>query len=74
MTHQYTASQVLDISQSCTKAMRERTAEELALGYVRYEALRKCHPHGFTLLCKENIEQGTPFDYLVDTKLVTQTQ
>lgn len=40
--------------------------EELALGYLRYEALRKLNPAQFNTLCRKNIMENKFFDSLVD--------
>jgi hypothetical protein len=51
------------------QAMTERDPRELAIGYLRYEALRKLGPHRYALLCQRNIHEGKRFDDLVDELL-----
>lgn len=43
-----------------------RGIDILALGYVRYETLRKLSPKQFSDLYKRNIKENIPFDKLVD--------
>jgi hypothetical protein len=47
------------------KAMEDHFDRELALGFVRYERLRKMNPNQFAKLHEENMK-GKPFDHLVD--------
>lgn len=47
------------------KAMEDNFDRELALGFVRYERLRKMNPNQFAELHEANMK-GWPFDYLVD--------
>ncbi len=42
-----------------------RNARELAIGYLRYEALRKLNPRQFAEICLKNL-QGENFDALID--------
>ena len=49
---------------------RRRTIHELALGFLRYEALRKCNPMTFQDLFLQNLH-GARFDDLVD-ELITR--
>lgn len=51
------------------QAMTERDPRELALGYLRYEALRKLGPASYAQLCRKNIHEGHRFDDLVDELL-----
>ncbi len=44
----------------------ERTVEELALGWLRYEALRKVTPWSYAELNKQNLVTRRAFDDLVD--------
>ena len=53
------------------QAMTERDPKELALGFLRYEALRKLGPASYSELCRRNIEAGYRFDDLVD-ELITK--
>ena len=47
------------------EVISERAVEELALGWLRYEALRKLNPRQYSDLSKENLT-GRAFDDLVD--------
>lgn len=51
-------------------AMANRTREELALGYLRYEVVRKLSPRAFRALYKLNLS-GHRFDDLVDEAIRT---
>jgi len=51
-----------------TKVSGAFNARELALGYLRYEALRKLNPREFSALVTRNIE-GENFDKMV-TELI----
>jgi hypothetical protein len=52
------------------QAMTERDPRELAIGYLRYEALRKLGPASYAELCRRNY-YGTNFDVMVD-ELITK--
>ena len=54
-----------------SQTMTEHDPRELALGYLRYEALRKLGPHKYAELCRKNIREGKRFDDLVD-ELITK--
>jgi hypothetical protein len=54
-----------------SQTMTERDPRELALGFLRYEALRKLGPHKYAELCRKNIREGRRFDDLVD-ELITK--
>ncbi len=49
------------------------TPEELALGWLRYEAVRKMSTHTFGELCKRNIG-GERFDDMVTDSIETWTE
>jgi hypothetical protein len=51
--------------------IEQRDLKELALGFLRYEALRKLGPHKYAELCRKNIREGQRFDDLVD-ELITK--
>ena len=51
--------------ESFRKAIFERSLDELAIGWLRYEAIRKLNPHQFTDLHKRNLA-GENFDAMVD--------
>ena len=53
------------IDRLVVRAMEDNSDSELALGFVRYERLRKMNPMQFAKLHAENIK-GRPFDFLVD--------
>ncbi len=42
-----------------------RTIDEICVGFLRYEAVRKLHPKQFADLCARNLN-GFQFDDLVD--------
>lgn len=47
------------------EALKSRNPIELAIGFVRYEKLRKLNARQFAELCKKNLK-GEFFDGLVD--------
>ena len=51
------------------KAAATIPAEDLALGWLRYETLRKINPREFSALWEKNIRTGIPFDDLLAEKL-----
>ena len=51
--------------------IQQHDPRELALGFLRYEALRKLGPHKYAELCRKNIREGRRFDDLVD-ELITK--
>ena len=53
------------------QTLRERATTELALGWLRYKALRKLDPRRFEKLWIQSIscDPTTPFDELVDDLL-----
>ena len=52
------------------KTMHERNREELALGWLRYETLRKLTPWTYAELNKENLVHGRAFGDLVDEMII----
>lgn len=58
-----------EIETLVAQAMTERDPRELALGYLRYEALRKLGTASYAELCRKNIHEGRRFDDLVDDLL-----
>jgi hypothetical protein len=54
-------------------AINSNTKEELALGFLRYESLRKIGPNTFSLYYKRNMS-GIPFDSIVDESLIQKTE
>lgn len=48
------------------EAYRERTKKETALGFVRYEFVRRLKPNSFNLLYEQAFISQRPFDDLVD--------
>lgn len=61
-----------DLETLVARAMTERDPRELALGYLRYEALRKLGPSKYSELHRRNIETGHRFDDMID-RLITKT-
>jgi hypothetical protein len=59
------------IEKLVAETMQQRGPKELALGYLRYEALRKLGPHKYAELCRKNIREGRRFDDMVD-ELITK--
>jgi hypothetical protein len=47
------------------RTLKEVESGQLAIGWLRYEALRRLNPHQFTDLHKRNIA-GENFDAMVD--------
>ena len=47
------------------QCISERNPVELAIGFLRYEALRKLRSHQFKQLCERNLS-GVFFDDMVD--------
>ena len=47
-------------------AIQSRDVAELALGYLRYEAVRRLNPRQFAVLCFSNVRLEARFDDLVD--------
>ena len=61
----------MTISDHIDKALAEQSKETLALGYLRYEALRKLGPRSFSELHRRNIQERIRFDDMVD-RIVTE--
>lgn len=59
-----------DISKKIEMAIHCRNPRDLALGWLRYEALRKLGPKRFAELCERNIKDGERFDDMVDELIV----
>ena len=51
------------------KTIAEKPPEDLARGWLRYEAIRKLNPKQFGELWEKNIRTGVPFDKEVDQLL-----
>jgi len=54
------------IPEQVAKAVADRSAHELALGWLRYEKLRRLGPRAYTDLCQANLRGRESFDDLVD--------
>jgi hypothetical protein len=61
----------INIETLVAQAMAERDPKELALGYLRYEELRKLGPASYAELCRRNY-YGKNFDEMID-QLITKT-
>ena len=61
----------INIETLVAQAMSERDPRELALGYLRYEELRKLGPASYAELCRRNY-YGKNFDEMID-QLITKT-
>lgn len=51
------------------KCVEERTVEELAVGWLRYETLRRLSPQAFKEIDRRN-KQGETFDDIVTQELL----
>jgi hypothetical protein len=58
-----------ELDRLVTSAMKSHNTRQLALGFLRYERLRKMNPMQFAKLHAENIT-GRPFDFIVDESVV----
>lgn len=56
----------LTIDGEIKEILRYATSRDLALGYLRYEAVRKLTTSQFQKLCGTSLYEGTPFDTLID--------
>ena len=54
------------------KAMDQQGDYQSALGWLRYETVRKMRPDQFACLHKENLQTNTPFDTLIDRLILQQ--
>lgn len=54
------------------RALFEKDDLELALGYLRFEALRKLNPGQFARLYDSALRRDIPFDTLVDDLITKQ--
>ena len=57
------------IQQHIKTEITEKFPQELALGYLRYEALRRLKPREYAELCQKNLK-GEWFDDLVDEEIL----
>jgi hypothetical protein len=57
------------LEQLIEKTMAARTPEELALGWLRYETLRKCSTADYQCLVSRNL-YGENFDEMVTNELL----
>lgn len=51
-----------------TSLMNDRSSLELAVGFLRYEALRKLNPRQYSEICARNLK-GENFDTMIDDLL-----
>lgn len=58
------------IAKNVLKTMMSKDIRELALGWLRYEAVRKLNANRFAELCERNIRDHIQFDDLVDQLIV----
>jgi len=56
----------MELPEQLIKAVENHNINELALGWVRYEKLRRLSPREYGELCKKNLLGGERFDDLVD--------
>lgn len=54
------------VNEQIVKCLKKNTLDNLAVGCLRYEALRKLNVRQFGELFERNIREGIPFDTLVD--------
>jgi hypothetical protein len=60
----------MDLNDLVQRCIDSNTPAELALGWLRYEAVRKMHPRQFAAMCERNLD-GEFFDDIV-TEAVTK--
>ena len=48
---------------------KNRSKSELALGWLRYECVRKLNARQFSELCKRNLTERIAFDDLIDAEI-----
>ena len=60
-----------NIEELIHKIRLQKTPNELALGYLRYEAIRKCHIKKYADMW---MDSHTPFDTLVDAEILNQNE
>lgn len=65
--------EVIRLNKAVEKAAERHSKELLALGWCRYEALRKLSPRQFEELRKRNIA-GERFDDMVDELVAKETR
>ena len=56
----------MNLSEQLSKTIEDNTVVELALGWLRYEKLRRLSPREYGELCKKNLLGCERFDDLVD--------
>ncbi len=56
----------MTLPEQVIKAMQSQHANQLALGWLRYEKLRRLSPREYRELCNKNMTMAIPFDDLVD--------
>ena len=61
-------------SRADTDGMSAYDIEDIMLGSLRYESLRRLNAQQFQALCLKNISTGTPFDELVDELIVKDAE
>ena len=69
MCKPYTLEETTKLTELTRKALLKNNAPELALGYLRYEALRRLTPRQFSELNARNLK-GENFDRMVDELIV----
>lgn len=57
------------ITQKVIEAKEERTELETALGFVRYEFVRKLTPSMFHVIWDQAIKDRKPFDDIIDEEI-----
>ena len=56
----------MNLPEQVIKAMQSQQPTQLALGWIRYEKLRRLSPREYGELCNKNMTLAIPFDDLVD--------
>lgn len=54
------------------KAVDQQGGYQSALGWLRYETVRKMRPDQFVQLHRESLQSNTPFDTLIDRLILQQ--
>ena len=60
---------MIRINELVKKACQDNTIGELALGWMRYECVRKMNSRQFSELCKRNLKERIAFDDLIDAEI-----
>ena len=67
-----TTEEDVTLHMKISKVMGDNDPYLLALGWLRYETVRRMRPDQFAQLYKENLQTNTPFDTLIDRLILRQ--